>query len=694
MFPIASRRIIILASAPALSIGAWLVLRQDAAASGGATIALISALPCLCAIALAFTLDEPAVATLSVIFGVSAAGLIALGAASLDASALLVVSGLASTGLLVGGGWSLWRRSRGFAPFRFKGDLVLCAGIVGFLGLYSLYYVVASHDLMFADFMYFRRVSIAVAAMLDQLQFVKLLIVYAASAKEDYSWLPALAPGAALALGAPYARWPYQLALVLFYAAPAYLALGVLARDLARGAGLKRSSVSPFFAIALGAFAAFAAYPTGMAITARGMPDIGGLVLFVAGLRLAERLARILALPPGHEARIAPLARRVALALALCLFAMFLFRRWYVFAGIGILFMLALEVAALAFTRRSAFRWRDAVLCAALAALVLLALAAPVLVDWLADPAAHDYVQIYAAYRKEAAVFVAQIFDWYGLGVLVLALCVASLLWIASDRGRLLRLTCGSALIAAFLFLRVQTPYIHHVFLIAPAVCTIIGAGLLILFARSSAAALASAGALALFTLTPIVGSFAPAGFAPTAGQPHKPRADLAELARLKDWFDAHATPRHRVCALGSSYTFSDQLIQELWQLNPVASPFYPNPADRPDVVMAHVDTAEGAPVAGLKDCAMMLVGDPVQTHLVPQYQETIIIPAREMLAGEGIGAKYRRTGETFALDHGVTVVVFESIEPLDDGDIAALTARWRDTRLANGVGLRGTGVQ
>jgi len=199
------------------------------------------------------------------------------------------------------------------------------------------------------------------------------------------------------------------------------------------------------------------------------------------------------------------------------------------------------------------------------------------------------------------------------------------------------------------------------------------------------------AGALAIFTLTPITSIVAPAGFAPTAGQPHSPRTDLAELKRLKVWFDGTASPQHRVCALGSSYTFSDQLIQELWQLNPVSSPFYTSAADRPDVVMAHVDTAEGAPVAGLKDCAMMLVGDPVQTHLVPEYQETIILPATEMLTGQGIGARFKRTGETFTLENDVRVVVFERTEAITDEDIAELAARWRMTRLRNGVGLRGS---
>ena len=686
-----SRRLAILGAALCLGVGVWLVLHHDAPAAGASLIALIAAIPCLCAAAFGLALDDEATRAYSIILGVAALAMIALGAVNLEPSSLVVIFGLASTGLLVAGGWSLWRASSGLARARFKGDWALGIGLVAALAIYSAYYIVASHDLMFADFMRNRKVSIAVAGMLDHFQFVQLLIVYAASAKEDYSWLPALAPGALMAVSQPFARWPYQATLILFYAAPAYLALGVLTRDLARGAGLRRFALNPAIVLALGAFVAFAAYPTAMAITARGMPDIGGLVLFVWSLRLAERLARILALAPGHDARVAAMARRVALALALSLFAMFLFRRWYVFAGFGIVAMLALEAIALAIARGASFRWREAFLAASLAGLTLFALVTPVLVDWLPDPAAHDYVLIYAAYRKEFSEFIAQIFDWYGLGVLALAVCAALLLWVYSDKARLLRLTVGSAVIAALLFLRVQTPYIHHVLLIAPAVTGVIGAGILLLFARSKPAALTAASALAIFTLTPVASALAPVGFGPTAGQPHSPRADLADLTRLKDWFDAHASPQHRVCALGSSYTFSDQLIQELWQLNPAISPFYKSSADRADVVMAHVDTAEGAPVAGLKDCAMMLVGDPVQTHLVPQYQETIIIPATEMLTGQGIGAKFKRSGETFALENGVKVIVFERTEAITNEDIAALAARWRETRLKNGVGLRGT---
>jgi hypothetical protein len=95
------------------------------------------------------------------------------------------------------------------------------------------------------------------------------------------------------------------------------------------------------------------------------------------------------------------------------------------------------------------------------------------------------------------------------------------------------------------------------------------------------------------------------------------------------------------------------------------------------------VDTVEGAPGAALKDCAIIIVGDPVQTHLDPDYQQPVIVPSPEMLTGQGVGAKFHRTGEVFHLEKGVSAIVFERVAPLDDADIAALQARWRAARAA-----------
>jgi hypothetical protein len=76
-----------------------------------------------------------------------------------------------------------------------------------------------------------------------------------------------------------------------------------------------------------------------------------------------------------------------------------------------------------------------------------------------------------------------------------------------------------------------------------------------------------------------------------------------------------------------------------------------------------------------------MIVGDPVQTHVIPTYQITVTLPSREMLEGVGLGAHYRRTGEAFHLERGVTAVVFERTSPLNDADTEALAARWRAAR-------------
>ena len=559
-------------------------------------------------------------------------------------------------------------------------------GVAAFAALvvagYAGHYISASADLMFADFMYFRLVSVLTAKLLGAGQVAGVIQGFITSMKDDYSLLPTLLTGATMAATAPLARWPYELAILAFYALPALFALAWLAREIARRAGVQfpRSSAA---ALALSVFAVLAAYPNGLTVAVRGMPDVGGLLLFVLALRQGEGLVRALTARPGHDASLAPTIDRLAMALPTTLFALFLFRRWYLFAAVGLAAGMALEIAvAVARGGFARLRLKETLHVAGRVVLLGLVYAAPVLVDWLQNPAAHDYVQIYAAYRKSTPELIALVGQWYGYAVLGGAVLGAFVLAGLSPNARLLRMTWMAAIVAAALFLRVQTPYVHHVYLIAPAITVTIAALLLVALKRFGTPAWAGLGALAVATMTPAISGTTPAGLFPTAALPHAPRADLAELARLRDWFDANARPDHRVCALGSSYTFSDQLIHELWQLDPVRSPLYAHAADRPDVVMAHVDDVQGPPVADIKDCAMMIVGDPVQTHLVPSHQQTVIVPATEMLAGTGLGEKFRRTGEVFKLENAMTAVVFERVAPIEASDVAALQERWRRARV------------
>jgi hypothetical protein len=259
-----------------------------------------------------------------------------------------------------------------------------------------------------------------------------------------------------------------------------------------------------------------------MAVTARGMPDVGGLVLVVCALRLAERLARLLAVRQGLGARVEPMTRRVAIALALTFYAMFVFRRWFAFAAAGIVVMLALEVGSIALKRGAHFRWKDAVVAAALGALTLLALLSPVLMDWAPNFGAHDYAQTYAGYRKPPDVFLRELGDWVGLIPALAALAGAAFLWMRSRDTRLLRLTLGAAAVAGVLFLRVQTPYIHHLDLIAPAIVVPIAASLILIFARAPRIALLALGALGAITLSPLASELIPRVIAADRREPNR----------------------------------------------------------------------------------------------------------------------------------------------------------------------------
>jgi hypothetical protein len=658
---------------------ASIALLLDRAAPGAPAIILagLTGVSGLAALALAFTLEDAALPKFT--RGLAAGVAIVVLCALVTPDARLRLASFASAAF--GVGLAVWlARTARKRPSISRPLAALLVGAFACLSAYAAYLVLVSRDLMIADFMTYRGIAMMIARLIDTGDWPLLLGAAVQSITQDYSWAPALAPGFLLALTEPTSRAIYTAALLALYAIPAALALAILARDWARRAGLARSA-QPTLVLALGAAAVFVAYPAAMAVATRGMPDVGGLVLFVCALRLAERLARLLALRQGHDARVKPMTRRVAVALALTLYAMFVFRRWYAFAVAGIVVVLALEVGWIVLRKGARFRWRDAVAAAAIGALTLLALLSPVLVDWTPNLNAHDYGASYAGYRKPPNVFLRELGDWVGMIPALAALAAAAVLWARSRDKRLMRLTLGAAAVAGALFLRIQTPYIHHLDLIAPAIVVPVGAALMLLFTRAPRAALLGIAGLGAVTLSPLASALNPLGLAPIAGLPRAPRADLDELMLLKDWVDERARPHAKVCGLGSSYTFSGQLIGELWQLRPERGLSGP----KLGAAMPDVDTVEGPPGEALKDCVIIIVGDPVQTHLDPDYQQTVIVPSREMLAGQGIGAKFRRTGEVFHLEKGVSAIVFERLAPLDDADIAALQARWRAARAALG---------
>jgi hypothetical protein len=366
---------------------------------------------------------------------------------------------------------------------------------------------------------------------------------------------------------------------------------------------------------------------------------------------------------------------RTGVKLAACLFAMFLFRRWYAFSAFGLLAALGFEIARLAALRGAGFRWRTAIAAGAASGLTGLVLVSPVLLDWLPDWRSHDYRAIYAAYDYDFAELTRRSGDFFGFAVPAAALASAAFL-MTRGNARLLRLTLASCAIAFAAMIYVQSPGPHHLYLLVPALTAPIGAAALVVFERRQRAAWAALIALGALALTPVASAVPRLAASPRPSFPPAPRADLAELARLRGWIDAHASPASRYCVLASNEDVSGVIVGELWQLDPVRAPVV-RAAERNDVMLPSVDGRDGPPGAAMKDCALLLVADPVATGLPREFQYSVALPAAEVLAGEGLGKNFRRTGEAFALDGGVRLVAFERAAPLTDADLAALRARW-----------------
>ena len=249
---------------------------------------------------LAATLEESELTRAARAFGLGALVVGAAAASGMGADRLELAFGLAALGLFGFAAYNLARRAhwRLGAP---GPALALLATLLATLAIYNIYYVQASRDLMIADFMFYRKVSIAVASLINSGRCLS-LIVGSRGLDEGGLFLGAGAGARPRAWRSAdrFRRAAYQAGILAFYAAPALLALGWLARELARRAGL-RGRPRAHSPLALAVVAVVAAYPTGVAVAARGMPDIGGLALYVYALRLADRLARTLALAPGHD---------------------------------------------------------------------------------------------------------------------------------------------------------------------------------------------------------------------------------------------------------------------------------------------------------------------------------------------------------------------------------------------------------
>ena len=394
-----------------------------------------------------------------------------------------------------------------------------------------------------------------------------------------------------------------------------------------------------------------------------GFVDVGGVAFVLAAL--------LLRLGMDRDNR----CDRLILA-GIMLAAAVLLRRWYAFLALA--FVISLLVDCI--RRRSPFPILSAV--GGFAFPLLFFFQTLVSTKLLAD-----YKSLYAAYKIGLDKDFLLLFRYFGIIPLLIFLAAGIYLMTRpKQRANAIFLLLWPILCFA-LFVRVQTHGQQHLLMYAPAF-----AGMLILaFAELEACGRAgkrwveitALATSAIVSLSPFLPRRQPSSLAELAKPAPLPsftwtpptRSDAMTVVELLRRLDEFGAEGKRVGLLASSFVLNQDML-----LNSEASLSLPRVSDVPRsylVYLPDVDLRDGWSDA-LFECDIIAVADPPQTHLGEDNQAVVVLPARELLSGEGIGEAFRRLDERFTLDGGVTVYIFEKTRELTPEECESLREKFR----------------
>jgi|GEM_PF-1231708 len=560
--------------------------------------------------------------------------------------------------------------------------------IAAFLGGITIY-LLLTHDVLYWDYLnYWNKTS-----SLHEIVRVKGIdngfkrVVN--SLASDYTLVPAILP-ATLTMGVePVSKLEFMLAVTICYAIPAYLAVGMLSFQLANGVTMRhRSPVSPQEAtdlVILAALASISLAPAFLWSYLKNMPDIGGVAIAIAALFAANRLIALVVddakCEEDQHRNIDLLATAAILTYLLAL--LYLFRRWYVFFSIG---LAALTVILLAYELGRSrlplgIKLRHVVIAAATSILVAVSVGGEIVIHWLLTLDRRAYGDLYASYS----------FGWQHnlrsalatMGTLTPALCcgIAAYLVGHTSARRLLLLLIGTSLVAVVGFYQIQSMAFQHYYLLMPLVGGLAGAGIILswrLFPRSLIVAVMLA--LGLWNIfLPALGGWS--GYFRPEGVSLRPivRTDAPELKRLGTWLAHQVAPGDRYCVLASSAILNIDLSAGIWQLDP-SDPQLLSLKTKA-LPLSEVDTMNGPPPREIAQCSIVLIGEPLQLHMAAENQQTVIIPAKDILTGSGIGAAFQKLPDEFTLSHGVRVLAYARIRPITEAELLDLRRRFYVTQ-------------
>lgn len=485
------------------------------------------------------------------------------------------------------------------------------------------------------------------------------------SLRNEYNLVAALPPALFGAWLPDIDRRAYVTLLANLYYLPACLAVFWLARVMAfqsapPGAGRGSVNLLPLVLCAVGLFPVF------FKVVLWGQPDIGGVVLAVLAMLLLDAALRGIAdgdTPRWNPATLSATLFSQGVLLACVLLLLILFRRWYLFlaAALGLIGFAALLAMLVRAPGQRAERLRRSLTWLTGMGVFLLASVPAFLLDRIMVMLRYSYASAYAAYARDWPGELNFLGEYLGIVPLALALPLLAVGLITPAQRPLPWLALASAPLALALFWTVQRGLgQHHLCLVFLGVTVAMVHGVWLLDRRlvwPMADSFTVLAALLVLTIWTTGNDFThPAGL-PHADLLPPGRDDMAELLRLGHFVgDEMRGGQRRFCVLGSNYTLARDIVAGLWQVD--KSPDLRD-LERYSINLPQVDTRDGPPDA-VKACDLVLVGEPVQTHLAANMQRCVTLPAEDLLRNEGIGAAFRLRPESFQLQNGVTVKVFD----------------------------------
>lgn len=497
----------------------------------------------------------------------------------------------------------------------------------------------------------------------------------------DYSLLPAVLP-ATLALFAGYpTRLEYALTLTCIYAVPAYVAVTWLGKRLLERAGRgpydKGGSTWVYASVPV-----FFGLPVFFATSLNLMPDIGGVVLFVAALAFAASMVREIAAQPDQgDFRITSLELlKSSVGLGLMFSLMFLFRRWYVFAAVGIASSCAMLVLAHFWQGR---RHIGALIQRALIAVAFVLFASLpflcwVLFSWSQDMGSHDYSSLYASWQASASA------EWrmfsLVIGLAAMSQVAAFLLlfrWIKPNK-HLLFILFVSSIVASLLFLQIQGPGKHHYYLLMPLFGASLAALSLTMYRSFGLVAPAALSAVLIVGSATSTWKEQPPTWLTKsfpAFSEWLPKKQLHQkgYTEVVAWLLLPENRQKRFCLIASSASINQSVFKELWQLLPSLKK---GAFDDRFVLLGSVDSKAGPPSKDIYQCQIALVGVPFQGGLEGQ-QYTMQLVKEDLVGRTGIGGAFAPSPKEFNMDGGIKLLAFERTRGITAAEYANLVERF-----------------